>query len=78
MHCVCVCVHTGVHCACTCATCQPFGVGDVCEAIIASVSTSVDDVGMMWIEQTRKPHPNPKPLEKLRIVDGGPFFPHDP
>ena len=32
----------------------------------------------MWKERTRKPHPNPKPLEKLRIVDGGPFFPHDP
>ena len=29
-------------------------------------------------EQTRKPHPNPKLLEKLWIVDGGPFFPHDP
>ena len=33
---------------------------------------------IMWKERTRKPHPNPKPLEKLRIVDGGPFFPHDP
>ena len=29
-------------------------------------------------EQTRKPHPNPKLLEKLWIVDGGPFFLHDP
>ena len=34
--------------------------------------------GIMWKERTRKPHPNPKPLEKLRIVDGGPFFLHDP
>ena len=32
----------------------------------------------MWKEQTRKPHSKPKLLEKLRIVDGGPFFPHDP
>ena len=32
----------------------------------------------MWKEQTGKPHPNHKPLEKLRIVDGGPFFSHDP
>ena len=33
---------------------------------------------IMWKERTRKPYPNPKPLEKLRIVDSGPFFPHDP
>ena len=29
-------------------------------------------------QTTRKLHPNPKPLEKLRIVDGGLFFPHGP
>ena len=32
----------------------------------------------MQKERTRKPHPNPKPLEKLRIVDGGLLFPHGP
>ena len=32
----------------------------------------------MWKKRTRKQHPNPKPLEKLKIVDSGPFFPHDP
>ena len=32
----------------------------------------------MWKEWTRKPHLNPKPLEKLRIVNSGLFFPHDP
>ena len=30
--------------------------------------------GIMWKEQTRKPHPDPKPLEKLMIVDGGRSF----
>ena len=29
-------------------------------------------------KQTRKPHLNLKPLETLRPVDGGPFFPYDP
>ena len=33
---------------------------------------------IMWTDWTIRPHPNPKPLEKLRIVNGGPFFPHDP
>ena len=36
------------------------------------------ELRIMRKERTRKPHPNPKPLEQLRIVDGGPFFPHDP
>ena len=31
-----------------------------------------------WIMWNRKPHPNPKPLEKLRIIVSGLFLPHDP
>ena len=34
-------------------------------------------LGIVWKELTRKPHPNPKPFEKLRVVNSGPFFPHD-
>ena len=48
-----------------------------CDVIGASETVSTKH-GIMWKEQTRKPHPNPKPFKKkLRIANSGLFFPHD-
>ena len=50
-----------------------------CYGLNSRASISVHSVSVDHVERTdQETTPNPKPSEKLRVVDGGPFFPHDP